>query len=139
MLVAIYERIEPGTKMAKPTVAIIGASNDRQKFGNKSVRAHLRQGYEVFPVNPNEEEVEGLPAFKNIGDVPGHLNRISVYVPPPVTLKLLDDIAAKGTDEVWLNPGSEDEKVIERARALGLDPIMACSIVDLGISPHDLP
>jgi predicted CoA-binding protein len=125
--------------MSQPTVAIIGASSDRSKFGNKSVRAHAAQGYQVFPINPKAGEIEGHPAFASIQAVPvARLNRVSLYVPPAVGLKLIDEIAAKGCDELWLNPGSESEELAAKARALGLEPIIACSIVDVGESPHEL-
>ena len=84
--------------MSKKTVAIIGASNDRAKFGNKAMRAFLQKGYEVFPVNPKEESVEGLQAFKSIADVPVRPQMITVYLPPPILLKVLPDIAARGCD-----------------------------------------
>ncbi|QDT01289.1 CoA-binding protein [Adhaeretor mobilis] len=120
----------------KPTVAIIGASSDRSKFGNKSIRAHLAQGYEVFPVNPKGGEIEGLTTYASIADVPvEQLNRVSLYVPPKVGEKLLPEIAAKGCDELWLNPGSESEQLVQAARDAGLEPIVACSIVDVGESP----
>jgi len=118
-----------------PTVAIIGASSDRRKFGNKAVRAFVRQGYTVFPINPNEPEIEELPAFKSICDVPVRPKMISVYVPPPVLLKLLPEIAAKGCDELWLNPGTESDDVLAEAERLGLNIIQACSIVGIGESP----
>ena len=117
------------------TVVIIGASNDRNKYGNKAVRAFLRQGYTVYPVNPNEETVEGAKAFRTIGDVPGKPQMISVYVPPAVFLKLLPEIAAKGCDELWLNPGTESEAVLAEAERLGLNIIQACSIVGVGLNP----
>lgn len=120
------------------TVAIIGASNDHNKYGNKSVRAHLQQGYRVFPVNPKEAQIEGLPAFKTIGEVPERPHRVSVYLPPALVLKLLPDIAAKGCDELWLNPGSESPEVLREAERLGLNVIQACSIVDVGLSPSAL-
>jgi uncharacterized protein len=120
------------------TVAIIGASNDRSKYGNKSVRAHLKEGFTVYPINPKESQVEGLPAFRSISDVPARPDRISVYVPPAVVLKLLPDIAAKGCDELWLNPGTESEDVLREAERLGLKVIQACSIVAIGLSPHQL-
>ncbi len=124
---------------SQPTVAILGASADREKFGNKSVRAHLQQGYEVFPVNPKGGQIEGLDVFARLSDVPvERLDRISVYLPPQVMLKVLPEVAAKGCDEFWLNPGSDSEEVVEAARSLGLDPIIACSIVDLGTTPHDV-
>ncbi|TWU30338.1 CoA-binding protein [Bythopirellula polymerisocia] len=125
--------------MSRPTVAIIGASADRSKFGNKSVRAHLAQGYEVFPINPKGGEIEGLTTYQSLAEVPAErLDRISLYVPPAVGLKLLPEIAAKGCDELWLNPGSESDELVETARELGLNPIVACSIVDLGVSPGSL-
>ena len=124
--------------MSKPTVAILGASSDRSKFGNKSVRAHLRQGYEVYPVNPKGGEIEGLKVYESLADIPiDHLDRISFYLPPHVGETVLEDIVAKGCDDLYLNPGSESDSLVEKARSLGLDPIVACSIVDLGVSPSE--
>ena len=125
--------------MPSPTVAIIGASADRSKFGNKSVRAHLAQGYEVFPINPKGGEIEGLQVFTSIGDVPvERLARVSLYVPPSIGLSLIEAIASKGCEELWLNPGSESDELVAKARKFGLEPIIACSIVDVGASPYDM-
>ncbi|TWT30356.1 hypothetical protein KOR34_49150 [Posidoniimonas corsicana] len=124
--------------MSKPTVAILGASSDRSKYGNKSVRAHLDQGYDVYPVNPKGGQIEGLTVYPTLAEVPVEdLDRVSVYLPPHVTLGLLEEIAAKGCREFWLNPGADAPEVVERAEQLGLRPIVACSIVDLGTSPGD--
>lgn len=121
-----------------PTVAIIGASADRSKFGNKSLRAHRDAGYTVFPINPKGGEVEGVAAIASILDVPEiRLDRISVYLSPAILLKSLPDIAAKGCEELWLNPGTESTEVIEAAKKLGLNVVVGCSIVDLGKSPRD--
>jgi predicted CoA-binding protein len=124
----------PGMK----SVAIIGASNDRSKFGNKAVRAFLQQGYEVFPVNPKEATIEGLPAFQGSADVPVRPAMTSVYLPPAVLLKVLPAIAARGCDELWLNPGTESDAVLAEADRLGLKVIQACSILGVGISPRQL-
>lgn len=124
--------------MSRPTVAVLGASSDRAKFGNKSVRAHLRQGYEVFPVNPKGGEIEGLAVYRSLAEIPVELDRVTVYLPPAVGLTALDDVAAKGCRELWLNPGSDAPEVVARAKELRLDPIVACSILDLGIDPHEL-
>jgi len=122
--------------MSKPAVAVVGASNDRSKFGNKAVRAYLQQGYDVYPVNPKEETIEGLTCYKSVLDVPAELDRITVYLPPVVGVKILDEIAAKGAKEVWLNPGAESDEVVQRATALGLRPIVACSILGVGQDPE---
>ena len=120
------------------TVAVIGASLDRAKYGNKAVRAYARQGFRVFPVNPKEREIEGWPAFKSILDVPERPNVVTVYLPPAAVLKVLPEIASRGCDEVWLNPGTESEEVLAEAQRLGLNPIVACSIVGLGLTPSTL-
>ncbi|QEG37570.1 CoA-binding protein [Bythopirellula goksoeyrii] len=125
--------------MSRPTVAIIGASADRSKFGNKSVRAHQAQGYEVFPINPKGGEIEGLTVYTSLAEVPAErLTRVSLYVPPAVGINLLAEIATKGCDELWLNPGSESDELVAAAKEMGLEPIVACSIVDLGVSPGEL-
>jgi hypothetical protein len=121
------------------SVVIVGASADRTKFGNKSIRAHRAQGFAVYPVNPKGGEIEGLTVYKSVAEVPlARLDRVSMYVPPAVGLGVLDEIAAKGCDELFLNPGSDGDEVVEKARAVGLEPIVACSIVDLGVNPSAL-
>ena len=114
----------------KPTLAIIGASTDRTKYSNKSLLAHELAGYAVYPVNPKEETIEGLKCYKSILDVPVDLERISLYVPPAVGVKLLPDIAKKGCRELWVNPGAESPELLEQASVLGLTPICACSYLD---------
>ncbi len=120
------------------TVAVIGASNDRRKYGNKAVRAFRQQGYAVYPIHPKESEIEGLPAFPSIAELPIRPEMVSIYLPPSIVLQLLPDIAAKGCDELWLNPGTESEEVLAEAERLGLNPIQACSIVGVGLSPATL-
>jgi hypothetical protein len=124
--------------MSRPTVAILGASADPAKFGNKAVRAHLAAGYDVFPVNPKGGEIEGLTVYQRVADIPVPLDRVSIYLPPPVALQVLPEVAAKGCRELWLNPGSDSPEVIARARELGLEPIVACSIVGVGMRPDAL-
>src|SRR5262245_16428909 len=121
-----------------PTVAIIGASPERSKFGNKSVRAHAQQGWTVYPVHPKADQVEGLTVYRSVRDIPVEkLDRISIYLPPEVGAKVLPELAAKPAGEVWFNPGSATPELLQQARALGLNVISGCSIVNLGVSPSD--
>jgi predicted CoA-binding protein len=120
------------------TVAVIGASANRAKFGNKAVRAFHQRGYTVWPVNPHETEIEGLRAYRSIADVPGPVDLVTFYVPPAIGLRVIADVAAQRPGEVWFNPGSESDELVTQARALGLIPILACSIVGHGMSPYGL-
>jgi len=120
------------------TVAVIGASNDRSKFGNRAVRAYLQQGYSVVPINLHEAEIEGVAAFRSVLDFPGPIDLASLYVPPSVGEQVIEDVARKGITEVWLNPGSESDRLVARAKALHLEPIVACSIVAIGKNPYAL-
>lgn len=118
-----------------PSIAIVGASKNRKKYGNKAVRAFLQGGWTVYPVNPTENEIEGLTTYRGIADLPDTVDRISLYVAPDIGIRLLDEIAAKKPAEFFLNPGSESPALVEAARERGLDPIQACSIVNIGLRP----
>ena len=117
-------------------VMVIGASNDRRKFGNKAVRAFGRAGHEVLPVNPHETEVEGLRCYRTIAEVPGPIDRASFYIPASAGLAAARELAVRGdVAEVWLNPGAESDELIAECRRLGFEPIQACSIVAIGERP----
>ena len=119
-------------------VAVIGASSNRQKFGNRAVRAYVQQGYTVIPINPHETSVEGLKAYSSVLDVPGSVDMASFYVPPEIGEQVIEEIARKGIAEVWLNPGAESDALVARARALNIQPIVACSIIAIGQNPYQL-
>lgn len=117
------------------TVAVIGASTNRDKFGNKAVRAFRQAGFLVVPITPMHDEVEGLKAYPSVLDVPDPIDMATVYLPPEVGERVLEDIARKGIAEVWFNPGAWSASLIAKARGLGIRPIQACSIVGIGLSP----
>ena len=124
--------------MSKPTVAILGASADRSKFGYKSVRAHQDHGFDVYPVNPKGGEIAGLTVYTSLSEVPVEsLDRVSMYLPAAVGRRVLGEIVEKGCGEIWFNPGTEDAELLDEARQLGLNVIAGCSIVALGASPAD--
>lgn len=119
-------------------VAVIGASSNRRKFGNRALRAYRHQGYTAIPINPNEPEVEGLKTYASVLDVPGAIDMASFYVPPAVGERVIEEVAKKHIPEVWFNPGAESDRLIARARALDIRPIVACSIIAIGENPYDL-
>ena len=125
--------------MGRKAVAVVGASADRSKFSNKSVRAHAKQGWDVYPVNPKGGEIEGLKVHASLKDIPVKLDRVSLYLPPAVGVRILPEIAAANPAEFFVNPGAESGELVEQAKRLGLDPILACSILDVGASPNEFP
>lgn len=119
------------------TVAVVGASSNRAKFGNKALRAFLEAGFRVLPINPNEPEVEGLKTHPSVLDVREPIDMATVYVQPDVTLRLLDEFQQKGIPEVWVNPGAEDDAVMAEARRRRMNVYFACSIIGIGRNPSD--
>ena len=119
-----------------PSIAVIGASNNRAKYGNRAVRAYLAQGWTVYPVNPKEDWIEGLTCYPSIDDLPAPVDRASLYVPPTVGIQLLAAISARGAKELWINPGSGSPALIARAEQLGLLPVEACSIIAASDDPE---
>jgi predicted CoA-binding protein len=121
--------------MAKK-VAVVGASSNREKFGNRALRAFRAQGYEVVAINPHEQKIEGVETYRSVLDVPGILDMATVYVPPRIGVKLLPEFAQKGIPEIWINPGAESRELLEEARRLHLKLIVACSMVAIGQNPY---
>ena len=118
-------------------VAVVGASRDRHKFGNKALRAFRDAGHTVIPINPHETEVEGLRAYASVLDVPGPIDMATVYVQPGTAKALLDEFERKRIPEIWLNPAADDDDVLAEARRRRLNVIAACSIIGAGKSPGD--
>ncbi len=120
-----------------PSVAIVGASKDRSKFGNIAVRAYAENGYDVYPVNPKEPEIEGHTAYASVADIPVYLDRVSIYLPPDRALTMLEELSEVEVGEVFLNPGSDTPAVLEKAHDLGLNAVCECSILDIGLHPAE--
>jgi len=120
-------------------VMVIGASRDKSKYGNKAVRAYQQKGHEVLPVNPNADEIEGARAYADIASVPGPIDRATVYLPEDAGRNAMDELAERGdVQEVFLNPGADEDSVVGQAKRKGLNVRTACSIVDIGVSPDQL-
>ena len=117
------------------TIAVVGASSDRKKFGNQALRAFTARGYRVIPINPHECDVEGLATYASVLDVPGSIDMASVYVQPEVGLLLLPEFEQKQIGEIWINPGADSPELIADARRRRLNVIFACSIVGVGQNP----
>ncbi|MEW6073852.1 MAG: CoA-binding protein [Planctomycetota bacterium] len=115
--------------------AVVGASTDREKYGNKVLRCYVQKGkVPVYPINPKAAEVEGLAAYPDLDSLPEPVRGISVITPPAVTAAVVETAAAAGIRRVWMQPGAESEAAVARAEALGMTVIAGgpCLLVVLG-------
>jgi len=114
--------------------AVVGASTDRLKYGNKVLRCYQQHGKEVYPINPKATEVEGLKAYPSLAALPVKVRAISVITPPAATEQVVREAAAAGVTHVWMQPGAESDEAIRTAEALGLSVLAEgpCLLVVLG-------
>ncbi|VVB54998.1 Acetate--CoA ligase [ADP-forming] II subunit alpha [uncultured archaeon] len=119
-------------------VAVIGASADRKKYGNKAVRAWIAAGHSVYPVNPKENEIEGIRCYKSISEIPVNVDVATLYLPPSAAVLALDQIAEKKVGLVYVNPGVESPELSAKGKTLKLRLINACSILAAGQDPEKL-
>lgn len=123
--------------LSASTFAVVGASTRREKFGSKVLRCYLQNGKKAIPINPREEEIEGLPCLANLSALshPGE-TAVSVITPPAVTIGVLEEAAKLGIKQVWLQPGCENAEVLATAEKVGLLPTLIyggpCVLVELG-------
>ncbi len=114
--------------------AVVGASEDRSKYGNKVLRAYRQRGLKVYPINPKADEVEGLQAYPDLASLPETVTGISIITPPPVTVRVVAEAARNQVRHVWMQPGAESPEAIRQATELGLGVIAdgSCFLVVAG-------
>ena len=114
--------------------AVVGASPDRRKFGNKVLRAYLQSGRNAVPVNPKGGLIEGRASVPDLASLPEPVDGVSIVTPPAVTEKVVEQAAKAGITRLWMQPGAQSDAAIERAEALGITLIHSgpCALVELG-------
>lgn len=117
--------------VSKKVWAIVGASENTQKFGNRIYRNLKQAGYEVYGVNPNAETADGDLVFPTLADLPVKPDVVDVVVPSWVGRRIAEDAANAGIPIFWLQPGAESDELISYAESLGLNVIHdACAMVE---------
>ena len=99
-------------KTTETRIAVVGASNNPDKYGNKIVKNLAGKGYTVLPVNPKAETIAGLPVFADLASLELPVHIVDIVTPPPVTLAVLAKVAELGLPNVWLQDGSFDDAVL---------------------------
>lgn len=98
--------------LSSQAFGVIGASKNRDKYGNKIVRCYLQHKKLVYPVNPKEQKIEEIPCIANVKELPATVNSISIVMPPTITEEIIVSSINKGIANIWLQPGSYDANVI---------------------------
>jgi predicted CoA-binding protein len=113
--------------------AVVGASQDRSKYGNKVLRVYQQNRYEVVPVNPKADEVEGLQTYPDLSSIPGTIDGVSIITPPAVTERVVQDAIQKGIKHIWMQPGAESDVAVQAAQEAGANVIAGgpCILVSL--------
>lgn len=116
--------MKPGTQefVAEKRIAVVGVSRTRG-FGNIALRELRKKGYQVYPVNANADEVDGLRCYRQLDDVPGPPPAVLAVIPPAETEKLVGECVRLGVKKLWMQQGSESEAAIRAAEAAGLSVV----------------
>jgi uncharacterized protein len=119
--------------LAAPSFAVVGASEDPEKYGHKCYASLIQHGYKAYPINPKAKTILGNPAFANLAALPEKVQSLSVITPPAVTEKVVDDAIANGIKNIWMQPGAESPAAVAKAQSAGLNVISggACLLVVL--------
>ena len=119
---------------ASKAFGVVGASANRDKYGNKVLRVYLQHGMRVIPINPREKEIEGIPCVAGVSDLPSEVKSISVITPPAVTEQVVDMAIAKGVENIWMQPGAENPVAVDKCRKNNINVIAdgSCILVVLG-------
>ncbi len=112
--------------------AVVGASNDRHKYGNKVLRRLMECGLKAYPVNPKLAEVEGEPCYAELKDLPEKVDGVVVVVPPQITETIVRQLHEQGIERVWMQPGAESEEAEAYCQDAGITCISdRCILVNL--------
>ncbi|RLB69224.1 MAG: CoA-binding protein [Deltaproteobacteria bacterium] len=119
--------------LLSPVFAVIGASTNRDKYGNKVLRCYQQNDRPVIPVNPKEKQIEGINCVASVADLPTEIESISVITPPEITEKIVKQAAAKGIKNIWMQPGAESPAAVQYCVEQGINVIAdgSCLLVVL--------
>ena len=117
--------------MAQKKFAVIGATDNPEKYGHQILINLRKRDYEVYPVNPRLETVEGMKCYATLADIPEKVDVVDFVVPPAATESILKDCLTLGLDRIWLQPGSESEAAIKFCEDKNLKVVHGvCSMMD---------
>ena len=98
-------------------IAIAGVSRDPKKFGHLVFRQLKEKGFEVFPINPDTDNIAGVPCFRSVSALPLSVHSLVIVTPKKNTKSVVADAMAKGIDNIWIQQMSDTPEAIELTKA----------------------
>ena len=115
-------------------ICVVGVSHKQDKFGFRIFADLFAAGFSVEGVNPTDGQISGKKIFRSLAELPTKPDLIITVVPHAVTERIVQEAADLGIKEIWMQPGSESEAAIQKAKKLGLNVTAnACFMVRQGI------
>jgi len=112
-------------------VAVVGASNNPDRYSHQAVRLLAEKGHSPYPVHPSLDSVAGFAVYKKVSDIPADVGTVTVYLGARNQGALGEDLLRRGTKRVIFNPGAENPALAERLREAGVEVVEACTLVML--------
>jgi predicted CoA-binding protein len=119
-------------------VAVLGASNKPERYSHQAVKLLAEKGHAVFPVHPALTTIDGVPAFKQLADIPFPIHTLTMYVGPERSTALATAILTARPQRVIFNPGAENPGLAQQLQLVGIDVCHACTLVLLRTGQFDL-
>ena len=110
-------------------VAVLGASNKSDRYSYKAVKMLSEKGHVPFPVHPGLDDIEGVPVYKSLQEIPEPLDTITVYLSAVNSDRIAESILESRARRVIFNPGAENPGLGARIRAEGVEVMEACTLV----------
>jgi len=120
--------------LSSPGFGVVGASANREKYGNKVLRCYLQHARRVTPVHPKEKQIEGIECVASVSELPGEVESLSIITPPPITERIVEEAIARGIGNLWMQPGAESPRAVALAREADINVIAdgSCLLAVLG-------
>jgi len=123
--------MKPEELMKKKIWAVVGATTDKDKYGYKIYKELKEAGYKVYPISPKYEEIDGDKAYKSLRDLPEKPEVVDFVVNPKIGIGIVKECAQLGIENIWLQPGTVSEEILEFAKEKGINAVEACALVAL--------
>ncbi|WP_058486797.1 CoA-binding protein [Defluviitalea phaphyphila] len=121
----------PKELMKKKVWAVVGATIDKEKYGYKIYKELKEAGYKVYPISPKYEEIDGDKVYKSLSDLPEKPEVVDFVVNPKIGIGVVEECAKLGIKNIWLQPGTVSEDLLNLAKEKGINAVEACVLVAL--------